>query len=111
MPYIDDVTVRYIDDVTVPYIDDVTASQINEKGVSPPATLEKVTEQWEEMYQGTATKEGLWAVETLLVRGMKHTHIYIFIYLRRFCFGWVNSRTVMECPPVRKYGMSHTDES
>lgn len=45
----------------------VTTDLINEKGVSPPATLEKVTEQWEEMYQGTATKEGLWTVETLLV--------------------------------------------
>jgi HAD superfamily hydrolase (TIGR01548 family) len=45
----------------------ITVNIVNEAGVQPPATLEKVTEQWEELYQGTATTTGLWTVETLLV--------------------------------------------
>lgn len=45
----------------------ITVALINETGHQPPATLEKVTEQWEEMYQGTPGKPGLWEVETLLM--------------------------------------------
>eukprot|EP00039_Didymoeca_costata_P028177 m.20251 g.20251 ORF g.20251 m.20251 type:complete len:603 (-) comp6786_c0_seq2:959-2767(-) len=45
----------------------VTVDLINETNHSPPAQLDKVTEQWEAIYQGTDNQAGLWECEDLLV--------------------------------------------
>lgn len=58
-------TIRVINVVTPLCVTQVNL--INEANVSPPATLDTVTKQWEEIYQGTDTTPGLWEIEDLLV--------------------------------------------